>query len=145
MTAILFSLGTLANDIENGVSAWSKYRSSQTLFVRLRMFLNSKCHMFFSMKNLLSPSLHIIYVYFPDHLQFFFCIFHINFHCIFSIFKMLKNVFTWNEVFTCIELGCLIWYIKIVWSFYSICSPCSDLIQEPCGISLGQGCGDLIP
>lgn len=59
---------------ENGVSAWSKYRSSQTLFVRLRMFLNSKCHMFFSMKNLLSPSLHIIYVYFPDHLQVFFCI-----------------------------------------------------------------------
>lgn len=145
MTAILFPLGTWANDIEKGVSAWSKYRSSQTLFVRLRMFLNSKCHMFFSMKNLLSPSLHIIYVYFPDHLQFFFCISILIFTAFFPYLKCGKNAFTWNEVFTCIEKGCLIWYIKIVWSFYSICSPCSDLIQEPCGISLGQGCGDLIP
>lgn len=98
MTAILFSLGTLANDIENGVSAWSKYRSSQTLFVRLRMLP----YVFFNEKFIKSKSPYYLRL-FSDHLQFFFCISILIFTAFFPYLKCGKNAFTWNEVFTCIE------------------------------------------
>lgn len=132
MTAILFSLGTLANDIENGVSAWSKYRSSQTLFVRLRMFLNSKCHMIFSNEKFSKSNS-------PDYLRIisrsftnFFLHFHINFLHMLSIFKMREkvNLEIWDVGLPCknkkVELNPF--YVR--WSIYMHWIELFDLIHK---------------